>query len=276
MQFLSTDAFDNKGIATFRHASLLSKKLRFKGADETEVGYAIYVPPAYENSSARYPILYFLAGNGGNENGVWHVVVKAHELIGKGELPPFIIVGVTGGRSFYGNQFEGRCQMQDFFLDEFVPHIEKNYRVKTEARYRHLQGMSAGGNGALLYAVKRPDLFGTVTAVAGAFFGVRVNAWAEMYDAKEANYRPYDPFTLIAQSPSRLGNLHIALWIGSEDVTRNDNVQMHRLLTQGGIAHTYNDASSRPLLQGVPHQFDRYYALYGKEILQFHAEAFGP
>ena len=103
MQFLSTDAFDNKGIATFRHASLLSKKLRFKGADETEVGYAIYVPPAYENSSARYPILYFLAGNGGNENGVWHVVVKAHELIGKGELPPFIIVGVTGGRSFYGN-----------------------------------------------------------------------------------------------------------------------------------------------------------------------------
>lgn len=195
-------------------------------------------------------------------------------MIVKGDLPPFILVSVTGGRSFYGNQFEGRCQMRDFFFEEFMPFIETTYRVKAEARYRHLQGMSAGGNGAMLYAILRPDLFGTVTAVAGAFDGVRVNAWAEMYNSKTENYAPDNPSVLIVQHKARLGPLRIALWIGSDDVTRGDNARFHQLLTRHDIPHVFNDAQSRPKLRGVTHDLAIYYQLYGDEILRFHGEAF--
>lgn len=51
---------------------------------------------------------------------------------------------------------------------------------------------------------------------------------------------------------------------------------MHRFLTERGIPHEYNDWNSRPRLEGVTHSFNAYYAAYGREILQFHAAAFGP
>ncbi|MEO7411848.1 MAG: alpha/beta hydrolase-fold protein [Opitutaceae bacterium] len=274
VRFNTPEKFDNRGIPSYRHATMTSKKLRFAGEAETEVGYTVYLPPGYEGSDERYAILYFLVGNGGTENGSVPVVTKAHELIVKGEIPPFIIVGITGGRSFYGNQFEGKCQMQDFFFEEFLPHIEKNYRVKADPRHRHIQGMSAGGNGAVVYALQRPDLFGTATAIAGAFFGIRVHAWTEMYNASENNYRPYDPFALIAERPPRSGTLRLALWVGSADGTIGDATQFHRLLSELSIAHEYNDWNSRPALVGVPHSLPRYYELYGKEILEFHAAAF--
>ncbi|MEO5961686.1 MAG: hypothetical protein ABIZ49_05360, partial [Opitutaceae bacterium] len=92
----------------------------------------------------------------------------------------------------------------------------------------------------------------------------------------EKNYRSFDTFSLVTENRPRLGALRIALWVGSEDTTRRSNEQFHRLLTERAIAHTYNDWNSRSQLQGVTHQLNRYYELYGKEILQFHAEAFGP
>lgn len=275
MRFNSPEGFRNLGIETYRHETMISRKLRLNGAAETTVGYTVYLPPAYAaDSDTRFPILYFLAGNGGTENVSSIVVKTAHELIVKGELPPFVVVGITGGRSYYGNQFEGRCQVQDFFLDEFVAHIEKTYRIKGEPRFRHLQGMSAGGNGAVIYGLQRPDLFGTVTAIAGAFLGVRYNAWPDMYDAKEEHYRPYNPFVLATENQRRIGNLRIALWLGSADETTKDHAPFLQLLKESGIPHTLNDWNARPKLQGVAHQFNRYYELCGKEILEFHAEAF--
>lgn len=273
--FNNAEAFDNLGIESFRHGTLVSRKLHFKGAAETEVGYTIYLPPDYERSNARYPILYVLPGNAVSENATAGTVVKkAHELMQAGKLPPFIIASFPGGSSFYGNQYEGKCQVHDFFFDEFMPFIEGKYRVKTEAPYRHLQGGSAGGNGALMYAFERPELFGTVTAVAGAFDGVRVNYWAPMYGADDNNYRPYDPARLAQQNKARLGGMRIALWCGSEDVTRGDNARMHATLTREKIDHVFNDANSRPKLEGVTHKFPLYYELYGDEILEFHGEAF--
>lgn len=275
-QFNSADTFSNHGIETYRHGTLVSHKLHFKGAAENEVGYTIYLPPGYDSSTTSYPIIYFLHGNHGTEKGLWPVVEKAHQLITAGELPPFIVACMAGGNAFYGNQFEGRCQVYDLFFEEFIPHIEKNYRVKTEPRFRHLQGASAGGYGALMYAVKRPDLFGTVTAIAGAFDGARVNAWSEMYDGKQENFRPFDLALLTAENRSRFAGLRIAQWIGSDDITRRTNEQFHRLFTERAIAHTYHDWNSHPRLQGVTHQLERYYELHGKEILQFHADAFVP
>lgn len=275
-KFNFASAFSNQGIATFRHGTLSSKKLRFNGAPETEIGYTIYLPPDYDNASAtRYPVLYFLHGLGGNENTIAPVVQKAHALIATGELPPFIIASAAFGRSFYGNQFAGKCQTHDFFFDEFLPYIEGNYRVKPGRENRHLQGFSMGGYGALMFAFKHPDLFGAVTEIGGALLGARFNVWAEMYDAKEEHYRPFDLAVLVEENRKAIAALRIAQWIGSADSTRPANVQFHDLFTAKAIAHTYNDAAARPMLDGVPHDLTRYYAVHAKEILQFHTDAFG-
>jgi enterochelin esterase-like enzyme len=270
-------AFNDRGIASFQHRVLVSKKMNFKGAGDTEVGYTIYLPPAYApESTARYPVLYFLHGLGGNENTVAPVVEKAHALISAGELPPFIIVSAATGRGFYGNQFEGKLQIHDFYFDEFIPHIDATYRTKTDRQHRHIAGFSMGGYGALMYALKHLDLFGTATDIGGALGAARNNYWQEMYDAKEANYAPFDLHKLTDETLAQLkkGDLRLAIWIGGEDMVKMANVQYHGLLTEKGVKHAYNDWNNRAQLQGVGHQLPRYFELYGKEILQFHAEAF--
>lgn len=270
------DAFNNRGIETFRHEVIVSRKMNFKGAGDTEIGYTVYLPPEYAASPARrFPVLYFLHGLGGNENTVAPVVQKAHELITKKELPPFIIVSAATGRGFYGNQFEGKFQIHDFYIEEFVPHIDRTYRTKAERRHRHIQGFSMGGYGALMYALKHLDLFGTVTDIGGALGAARNNGWKEMYDAKEEHYRPFDLHKLTEEKLAALKDLRLAIWIGGEDPVRMGNVQYHQLLEQKGVKHSYNDWNNRPQLAGVGHQLPRYFETCGKEILQFHAEAFG-
>ncbi|MSU50362.1 MAG: hypothetical protein EXS37_14960 [Opitutus sp.] len=269
-------AFSDRGIPGFSHGVLVSRKMNFKGAGDTEVGYSVYLPPDYATSGRRYPVLYFLHGLGGNEATVVPVVQKAHELIAKGELPPFIIASAAAGRSFYGDQFEGKFQVHDFYIGEFIPHIDQTYRTKTEQRNRHIQGFSMGGYGALTYALKHLELFGAATDIGGALGGARANGWKEMFDANEEHYRPFDLFRLTEEKRDQLKNLRIAIWIGSEDLVRGSNVQYHQLLTEKSIGHRYNDWNNRPLLQGVGHALPRYYELHGKEILQFHTEQFSP
>lgn len=267
-------SFNNRGIDGFRHGVIVSQKVNFKGAGATEVGYTVYLPPDYATSGRRYPVLYFLHGLGGNEGTVAPVVQTAHELIGRGELPPFIIASAAAGRSFYGNQFEGKFQVHDFYFGEFIPHIDRTYRTKAERRFRHIQGFSMGGYGALMYALKHLDLFGAATDIGGALGAARNNGWKEMYDAQEEHYAPFDLHKLTEEKLAQLKDLRIAIWIGSEDIVRGSNVQYHGLLTQKGVAHRYNDWNAKPQLQGVGHQLPRYFELCGKEILQFHTEAF--
>jgi hypothetical protein len=94
-----------------------------------------------------------------------------------------------------------------------------------------------------------------------------------MYDQREENHRPYDCFALLTpELAPKLGGLRLALWIGSADVTIGDNTEFRRLLRARGVAHVYNDQTTHPRLAGLAHEFRRYYELYGKEILRFHAE----
>jgi len=271
-------SFDPRGVAGFEHRVIVSRKIKFKGAAETEVGYTVYLPPGYATSSQRYPVLYFLHGLGGNENTVAPVVTTAHALITRKELPPFIIVSAATGRGFYGNQFEGKLQIHDFYFEEFVPHIDRTLRTKTDRRHRQIAGFSMGGYGALMYALKHPDLFGTATDIGGALGAARSNYWKEMYDANEANYAPFDLHQLTEQNLAVLkrGDLRFAIWIGSDDMVKGSNIQYGALLKEKGVPHSYNDWNNRPKLQGVGHQLPRYFETYGKEILQYHTDAFAP
>ena len=65
--FNHADTFDNRGIATYRHATLASRKLHFNGAAETEVGYTVYLPPGYDSGTLRYPVVYDLHGLTGSQ-----------------------------------------------------------------------------------------------------------------------------------------------------------------------------------------------------------------
>lgn len=126
--------------------------------------YAIYLPPDYETSRRNYPVLYLLHGSGDDQTG-WvqfgEVLNIADEAIKSGTATPMIIVmpdANTGKRGYY-NDVKNEWRYEDFFFQEFMPFIEKTYRIKTDKRYRAVSGLSMGGGGTFIYALHHPELF---------------------------------------------------------------------------------------------------------------------
>ena len=126
--------------------------------------YAIYLPADYDASGRSYPVLYLLHGSGDDQSG-WvqfgEVKLIADKAIAEGKCTAMIIVmpdGNTGQRGYF-NSPKGDWNYEDFFFQEFMPYIEKNYRVRAEKRYRAISGLSMGGGGTFMYALHHPELF---------------------------------------------------------------------------------------------------------------------
>jgi enterochelin esterase-like enzyme len=138
--------------------SLTSKLL--KG----ERNYAVYLPPDYETSERSYPVLYLLHGSGDDQTG-WiqfgEVLNITDKAIKKGKATPMIIImpDAKTGRLGYFNDPKNEWRYEDFFFDEFMPYVEKKYRIKSEKRFRAVAGLSMGGGGSFMYALHRPELF---------------------------------------------------------------------------------------------------------------------
>lgn len=126
--------------------------------------YAIYLPAGYETSQRSYPVLYLLHGATDNHTGwvqfgeVQHIADKAIE---DGTATAMIIVmpDADTGQMGYFNSIAGNWNYEDFFFQEFIPTIEKSYRIRTNKQYRAVAGLSMGGGGSFMYALHHPELF---------------------------------------------------------------------------------------------------------------------
>lgn len=129
--------------------------------------YTIYLPPGYEQEQERaYPILYLLHGMSG-VNTSWFTDQRVQHvmdlLVASGEACEMIVVSPNAG----GNPatcWNGYFNMpgwayEDFFYNEFLPHIERTYRVKADKQHRAIAGLSMGGGGATSYAQRHPQMY---------------------------------------------------------------------------------------------------------------------
>jgi S-formylglutathione hydrolase FrmB len=137
------------------------------------VRYCVQLPADYDANDAKqrhYPVLYFLHGLGQNEQtlfstGGWSLI---EDLRRQHKIIDFLIVAPDGDRSFYVNSANNSYRYSDFFLQEFMQHIEKRYRVRPGRQGRAITGISMGGYGALRFAFAHPELFSAVSAQSAA------------------------------------------------------------------------------------------------------------
>jgi len=135
------------------------------------VPYCVILPPGYnEDTNRRYPVLYYFHGLGDSEqmfvrSGGFNLI---EELWDRHELDNFIIVTPAGYASFFMNSHDGQFRYEDFFLQEFMPAIEKRYRIAARRESRGIGGISMGGYGALRMAFLHPQLFASVSAHSAA------------------------------------------------------------------------------------------------------------
>jgi enterochelin esterase-like enzyme len=172
----------------FENLSLPSKILK------TDRKFAIYLPPDYETSQRSYPVLYLLHGGGDDHTG-WvqfgEVLNITDKAIREGKATPMIIVMPDAGttRRGYFNDVKGDWRYEDFFFDEFMPYVEKTYRIKKEKRYRAVSGLSMGGEGTFVYALRHPELFSSACPLSAATGPASLEATLDYFKRREM---PYD------------------------------------------------------------------------------------
>jgi len=246
-----------------------------------DVGFNVYLPPSYAASQDRFPVLYWLHGAGGDENGGLPIATQFDAAIRAGQLPPAIMVIPNGGRrSEYRDWEPQRIMPESFIIRDLVPHIDKTYRTIRERRARWIEGMSMGGNGALKLALRHPELFSSVVAYAGSYRPLPADgilypaivpesrawiAWlAQWYSAD------HDPFKLAEMNRFRLDGQRIRLVAGTRDVSFEDSEVLHAHFQKTGVNHEYE------VLLGVAHNTAAYYERVGLEGFRFHLPALGP
>ncbi|MDX2156672.1 MAG: alpha/beta hydrolase-fold protein [Hyphomicrobiaceae bacterium] len=133
--------------------------------------YVVYLPKGYAQGDKRYPVLYLLHGAGGDE-ATWTkegaVQTTVDRLIDAGSIPPAIIVMPGCKTCWWVDGAQDRAETA--FWNELVPSISRRYRVIEGRRGRLIAGLSAGGYGAVRFAMRYPERVAAIAALSPAVY----------------------------------------------------------------------------------------------------------
>ena len=217
--------------------------------------YAIYLPPDYETSQRSYPVLYLLHGAGDDQTG-WvqfgEVLTIADESIKSGLATAMVIVmpDANTGKRGYVNDVKGEWRYEDFFFQEFIPFIEKTYRIKGEKRYRAIAGLSMGGEGTFIYALHHPELFSSACPLSAATGPKNIEELKKyplwpgvdgITDAeKESYFKKYSVLSLIENMPDdQKKALRWYIDCGDDDFLYEGNCLVHIAMRRKEIPHEF-------------------------------------
>ncbi len=129
----------------------------------------VYTPPGYDKQAdARFPTLYLQHGSGDNQ-ATWVAHGKAHwildNLMAQGKARPMVVVMMDGHAAIGGGSGGPQNNTTAFerdLLEDVMPFVEANYRVKTDAANRAIAGLSMGGGQSLTIGLNHLDKFAWV------------------------------------------------------------------------------------------------------------------
>ncbi|RXK62836.1 esterase family protein [Lacibacter luteus] len=142
-----------------------------KGDEDPNRRLTIYLPPGYEKSKTRYPVIYFLHGFAIDDKDMFEWIGFKNLIdsaIKAGQLRPLILVMPNSMTKYYGSFYTNSSvagNWADFIGKDAVEYMDKNYRTIPHRNSRGLAGHSMGGNGALKIAMLFADKFSAVYAM---------------------------------------------------------------------------------------------------------------
>lgn len=146
----------------------------FSPAVNRQMKFDIVLPPDYEGSDRRYPVLYLLHGHLQNYT-VWGRFLGAAEQAQRlGEL---IIVMPDAGNSWYVNYARSDAgqsnNWEDHIIADVIPYVDSHFRTEARREGRAIAGLSMGGFGALTLGLRHPELFVSLGSTSGALSHAR-------------------------------------------------------------------------------------------------------
>lgn len=144
---------------------------------------AIWLPPQYDRSTRRFPVLYDLVGFTGS--GMVHLNWRPFSenlgerlarLIHERRMPPVIVVLPDCFTALGGNQYINSSAIgpyADYLIREIVPYVDREFRTLASRDHRGCFGKSSGGYGSIVHGMKYPNIWGAIADHSGdAYFDV--------------------------------------------------------------------------------------------------------
>ena len=158
-------------------SQVIDRELRSESLVKNKIGVnlgrkmAVYLPPEYDTSADRYPVIYFFPDVFNNYRFVFDKQDAEglfDRAIARGVIGKFILAVVDMntqlGPSWYTNS-PVTGNWEDFVVRELVPYMDTNFRTLANRNSRGLMGDRIGGYGAIRVGMRHPEVFGAVYAL---------------------------------------------------------------------------------------------------------------
>ncbi len=189
--------------------TLNSKALQNTGGEDPNRKVSVYLPPNYDASSQRYPVIYYLHGFMGKDNIFDNMKSILDAGISKQKIRPFILVQADQYTLFEGSFYSNSSltgNWDEFESKELVEYMDKNFRTLANRESRGIAGHSMGGYGAFKIGMLHPEVFSSIYALSPGLlamvkeFGPNSNSYKEVQNVKtvEDLKKTYYPKVLVA------------------------------------------------------------------------------
>jgi enterochelin esterase family protein len=164
-------------VETIESRALASNAL----ADPAARRIAIWLPPSYARASdRRYPVIYWLAGYASTgemlfQGGPWQPGLgdRLDRMVAERRMGEAIVVAPDGFTRWGGGQYLDSPiggGFETHLVRELIPEIDRRFRTRAGHEGRGIGGKSSGGFGALVLAMRHPELFSAVASHAGDMY----------------------------------------------------------------------------------------------------------
>jgi putative tributyrin esterase len=211
-------------------------ELRFgSGSLEKQESMNVLLP---DGGDGPFPVLYLLHGLS-DDYTIWQRRTSIERYVAG---LPLIVVIPDGRRSFYCNTPTERYE--DHITKDVVDTIDRTFNTIRSPRGRAIAGLSMGGYGAVMLALRHPEIFSVACSHSGAVFFCHepLNLPGHEYDDMFAATLPkgkYDCYKLAAKRKKDRKLPALKLDCGTEDFLLMHNRRFRAYLDKIGVPHDY-------------------------------------
>jgi enterochelin esterase-like enzyme len=197
----------------------------------------VYLPPGYDSSATRYPVVYFLHGLPASPVAYRGIALLERTL---DSLPTrAILVAPQGARD---GDSDPECRWETAIAVEVPHYVDTHFRTIANRHGRGLVGLSAGGYGAILLALHHLSDFSVVESWSGYAHPTNP-AGTERLDlgtsAKNARASAHTFVPELRTAFSRRPTF-FAFYVGKGDTRfREENEQLNRELAAARVPHLF-------------------------------------
>lgn len=146
-----------------------SPALQNTGGEDPIRSVTVYLPPGYDQTISRYPVIYYLPGFSLSDSfEIAHLNPLIDKAISTGKIRPVIVVVPNEHTLYRGSLYTNSSltgNWADFTAKDLVKYIDQRYRTISNKDSRGITGYSMGGGGAIKLGMFFPDTFSVVYGI---------------------------------------------------------------------------------------------------------------